>query len=168
MDDSNILYYLVLAGIYIISRVLKKKKPEEETVVHEETTPHAKPVTPKKRPASVEDILKELTQELTPPEDRKPVYEAPKPIREIKPVEIKREVLPDYQRENIEAIRPDEKIDIVPHKQIERKKPVYERTQKFSLEEEENEIVTGIRDLLEEENGPQKAIIMKEIFDRKY
>ncbi|MFY0628118.1 MAG: hypothetical protein JXR07_17605 [Reichenbachiella sp.] len=162
MDDSNILYYLALAGIYIISRVLKKKKPVEEPVEYEESTPEAVSSPKPKRPSSVEDILKELSKEFTPQETE------PIPENVIKPVQAKPTPLPDYQAENIEAIKPDEKIDIVPHKPIERKKPTYERSIKFEIEEEENEVTTEIRDFLAEQDGPKKAIILKEIFDRKY
>ena len=167
MEDSNILYYLVLGAIYIISRVLKKKKPQETPVDIEETdaTPSSKP-TPK-RPSSVEDFLKELTKEMVPE-----VSKQPEPVPERKP-----DIIPvreftqkpiDYQMENIEAIKPDEKIDIVPHKPIERKKPEYGRSEKFALEDQDNHTVSGIYEFLEQEDGPRKAIIMKEIFDRKY
>lgn len=163
MDDSNIYYYLVFGAIYVISRFLKKKKPEAEPVEFEESSDDPVQSKPKSRPSSIEDILKELTKEMAPT-----AYEKPIPEEVIKPVEVKQPEMPDYQEVNIEAVGPDEKIDIVPHKQIERKKPLYKRALTFEVKEEENEVASGIRDFLNQEDGPQKAIIMKEIFDRKY
>ena len=171
MEDSNILYYLVLGAIYIISRVLKKKKPQEQPAEPEEQMSTPVPKTTSKRPSSVEDLLKELTKEFVPEEPKRPVQpqeSKPSVFQERKPEPVRQVKQPDYQNENIEAVGPDEMIDIVPHKQIEREKPEYKRSEKFALDQEENDTISGIYDLLEEEDGPRKAVVMKEIFDRKY
>ncbi len=172
MDDSNILYYLALAAIYIISRVLKKKKPEDQSAAPEQTEAPSQPRRPEKRPASIEDLLKELTQEIKPDEPKGPDPEPqirPVVTQERKPApEPVRPKVIDYQKENIEAVGPGEEIDIVPHKLIHRDKPEYKRSEKFALADDDNETVAGIYKLLEDEDGPRKAIIMKEIFDRKY
>lgn len=175
MDDSNILYYLALAGIYIISRAFKKKKPQNQPAeddapkdLRPQQTAHSAPT---KRPTSVEDILKELTKEF----DEKPQPAPQKAAsQEIKPVydepayEPTPEVQVDYQKKNIEEIGPDEEIDIVPHKQLVREKPSYERADKFKIVEDQDDAIDEVYELLDEEDGPKKAMILKEIFERKY
>lgn len=164
MDDS-ILYYLVLGAIYVLSKIFGKKKnqdiPAEVDEFEEVNTPR-----PAKKPApTFEDILKELTGEQSPvftkEEKEEPLQPAPEPVLATE--------LVDYQKKNIEALEADDLIDIVPHKPIERKKPQFERDIHFIVEEEEGEDVgADIDEMLSDYDGIRKAIVLKEVLDRKY
>lgn len=164
MDDS-ILYYLVLGAIYVLSKLFGKKKkqniPAEVDEYEELETPR-----PAKKPApTFEDILKELTGEQTPAftkeEKQQPLQPAPEPVLATE--------LVDYQRKNVEALDEDDLIDIVPHKPLERKKPEFERDSHFTVEdEEENEMANGIEEMLSDYDGVRKAMVLKEVLDRKY
>lgn len=164
MDDS-ILYYLVLGAIYVLSKLFGKKKnqdiPAEVDEYEEVHTPK-----PQKKPApTFEDILKELTGEESPvftaKEKQEPIKPAPDPVLATE--------LVDYQRRNIEALDEDDLIDIVPHKPIERKKPEFQRDAHFVVEnDEEEDMADSIEEMLSDYDGIRKAIILKEVLDRKY
>jgi len=164
MDDS-IIYYLVLGAIYVLSKLFGKKKNQDNPADVEEYKEMQSPA-PRKKPApTFEDILKELTGEESPvfskQEKEEPLKPSPEPVLATE--------LIDYQERNIEAVDHDDLIDIVPHKPIERKKPAYERDIHFKVvEEEENEMAEGIEEMLSDYDGVRKALVLKEVFDRKY
>ncbi|SMD37310.1 hypothetical protein SAMN04488029_3343 [Reichenbachiella faecimaris] len=163
MDDS-MLYYLVLGAIYVLSKLFKKKKNQDvpaELEEYEEIETHR----PTKKPTpTFEDILKELTGEETPVftkrQKEEPLPPAPEPILATD--------LVDYQSKNVEALDKDDLIDIVPHKPMERKKIEFMRDSHFEVEEEENEMAEGIEEMLSDYDGVRKALVLKEVFDRKY
>lgn len=161
------MYYLVIGAIYLLSRLFGKKKnpdiPADVDEYQEVETPAPRP--PKKSAPTFEDILKELAgdniPEFTTQEKTKPLT----PVPESK-IEIEEPI--DYQETNIEAVEDDELIDIVPHKPVERKKPEFKRDEHFKMEEESSEVVDGIHDMLSDYDGIRRAIVVKEILDRKY
>jgi hypothetical protein len=169
MEDSNILYYVVLGAIYFLSKMFgKKKKPEvtEETEEYEMPTPASPQQT---TTPSFEDIFKELTgqsqSEYTPEEIKKPLEPA-KPIPAAAPV-LATELV-DYQRKNYEALAPDDLIDIVPHKVLQRDKPTFARDENYAIQEDDDSLREGIRELLSDQEGLRKAFVIKEVLDRKY
>lgn len=176
MDDSNILYYLVLGAIYIISRAFRKKKPINRPAQKDESINRPEPrfetkdseVMPKagKRPTSVEDILKELTKEFE-PERQQPEFIEPEVIKPVQPVH-EPDQQPNYQETQAELIDENDEIDTVSQKERQRDRPEYERAETFKITHEENDAVAEVYSLLESEHGARKAIILKEIFDRKY
>ena len=178
MEDSKLWWYIILGVIYVVSKFLKKKKPENQPrpVSQNEQSERSttqEPVEPKS-PSSIEEILKELSEQANPEKEIVATPEPPKPgpipHREAQPIETySREPRPlPSQMHNIEAIEPDEEIDIVPHKPLEREKPVYERSQKFKIRENSNELADEIHDMFEEEEGVKKAFILGEVLNRKY
>lgn len=175
MEDSKLWWYIILGAIYFLSKFLKKKKaanaPDIETEEIEDAEQQMEPSSKRKAPSSLEDILKELTEQSSQPKEIKP-EPIPDPIPERKPQPIEtysREPrpLPSSMR-NIEAVREDEEIDIVPHKQLQRDKPVYERSSKFAIQEEQNDVAEEIHEIFQQEDGPRKAIILSEILNRRY
>lgn len=164
MDDS-VIYYLILGAIYVLSKLFGKKKnqdiPAEVDEYEEVDIPR-----PAKKPApTFEDLLKELTGE------EKPVFTSEEKDQPLKPVPepILATELVDYQKKNIEDIESDDLIDIVPHKPLERKKPTFERDIHFAVEEEdENDMTDSIEEMLSDYDGVRKAMVLKEVLDRKY
>ena len=189
MEDSKLWFYIVLGAIYFLSKFLKKKKPVQPSPEQEfdgefvEESVDEKPA--KKAPSTIEEILRELSEQAEPEKkeitvEPEPQATDPIPKREPVPVETySREARPieTYSREarplpsqsrNIEAIGEDEEIDIVPHKPIERDKPEYKRSQKFAIKEQSNELAEEVHDVFYEPDGPRKAFILGEIFNRRY
>ncbi|WP_420583403.1 hypothetical protein [Reichenbachiella sp.] len=164
MDDS-ILYYLVLGAIYVLSKLFGKKKNQDIPAEVDQYEELDTPKPPKKPAPTFEDILKELTGEQTPAftkeEKAEPLKPAPEPVLATE--------LVDYQKKNIEALDEDDFIDIVPHKPLERKKPEFQRDIHFAVEEEEEEGMAGdIEEMLSDYDGVRKAMVLKEVLDRKY
>lgn len=162
MDDNNIIYYIVLGAIYFLSKIFGKKKQPKPPVDTDEWVAEESQNTAPSVSTSFDDIFKELTgqsqTEYTPEEVIKPLEPAPVLASDII----------DYRKTNIEAIQPDELIDIPNHKPMQRTSPVYEREGQFKIEEETNETRDAVVSLLADHDGLRQAVILKEIFDRKY
>jgi len=177
MEDSNLWYYIVLGAIYLLSKVFGKKKkaepverePEVEAAEFPVTQDYAPDPKPKKAPVTFEDIFKELTGEI-----KKPFEEAfPKlEIEQQEVEEIEQPVLAtgliDYQKANIESVRPDEEIGIPGYTPVQREKPKFERSENYRISKKKNEIRDGVVDLLADHTGLQQAFVLKEVLDRKY
>ncbi|UXP31288.1 hypothetical protein N6H18_13105 [Reichenbachiella agarivorans] len=188
MDDSNILYYIVLGAIYLLSRFLKKKKPED---VAQESTEDTQQPTPSSRPKdqpSFEDLFKQITGESYVPvkersaqernvierqvEARQAVVEAERHVKEqtvlsevVKPVSKPR----TFQDR---AVAQPQKHFAKPktfEERTDRDKPiVFARSEKFAIQQEDDEFREDLLDMLAEEDGAKKAFVLGEIFDRKY
>ena len=172
MEDSKIWWYLILGAIYMISKFLKKKKPENqpdqnqeevEEYQQEEDTPT------QNKPSSIEEILRELSQGAESRKEPEPKAD-PIPERIPEPIETySREARPlPSQMENIEAIKPFEEIDIVPHTELVRDKPEYGRSESFKIKEEVNEIADDIHNTFQDAEGAKKAFLYGEVFNRRY
>ena len=158
MKDNTFIYYLILGAIYLISRALKKKNPKTVPKPRQTSMPQQQmQEKPVKRPTSFEDILKELTQELNPEEQRKPkvieVEEEPKQF------EVKQEA-------EKEELTREQKYVKKRHEQMELER-------KLALAKEEAEMKDkhephAVLELLTEEGGAANAIILSEILNRKY
>ena len=168
MDDLQVVIYIVFLAIYFLSRFLKgskqKQTPRREAreVNREEDT-----AQDEERPMTFEDILRELTQ---PKERPKPKPQSrPKPIPARKEYEFRgsepdddeiQEVFEESKRRarGIQTI--DEMVDIgegsIKFREYEEKL------------EEDNEYASEIRDMLKNPDDVRKAVILKEILDRKF
>ncbi|MCV9386491.1 hypothetical protein [Reichenbachiella ulvae] len=174
MDDSNIYYYIVLGVIYLISRALKKKKPEQtptesssdEWKTEDSSQPSTQP--------SFEDLFKQITgqdyenqkeKEMPKPKpvtDRR-ILEEP-PTFEIPEIEIPKSVV---EREPV--VQKEKEPELSQEREpIVRKKHVYERSENFAIEEEQPDVGDEVLAMLHDEDEVRKAIVFKEIFDRKY
>jgi hypothetical protein len=169
-DNGNIIYYIILGAIYLLSKVFgkKKKKPASKPVQQRNVeAPTAEKDEP--APLSFEEILRELSGAKQP----KPVSETfplpdlddslPAPAIEAVPQ-------PTYAVDEIDQIAVDYEVpDAIgtraENKVIKRKKLKFERTEHFKIKEKES---VDYLSLLEEEEGAAKAFVMSEIFARKY
>jgi len=164
MDENNIIYYLVLGAIYLISRFLKKKKPvptnaprplfEDGKDSNDYQEPMSQPsATPK--PASFEDLLKEISNEFNERKESKPVItEVEAPIEAIAPVREIREKTREekYVERRHKEMAADDRI-----KEIKR-----------LADEEEAHDPHAVMELLQEDGGAANAIILSEIMNKKY
>lgn len=159
------MYYVVLGAIYLLSKLFGKKKKQDTPAGMEEYEVLDTPVPPKKVAPTFEDILKDLTGENT------PVFTAEEKSKPLEPAEQKPVFatdLVDYQKQNIERVERDELIDIVPHKPLERKRPEFQRDEHFVVQEENSEMANGIAEMLDDYDGLRRAMVLKEVLDRKY
>lgn len=167
MEDSKIIWYIVLGAIYVLSKVFKKKKKTEEEQPYNETEEAQSELEPKKKaPTSFDEILKELSKEIIPEEPK--IIPTEIEEEEIKPLVSETNPLPTYAPKSAYELKV-ENANKLPSKTFAiRDRPIYERNEKFALVEEENEMAQDIHDLLKDVDGPKKAIILSEILNRKY
>ncbi len=157
MDIENI-FYVILAVIYILSRVLKaRKKPVLPDSVEEPETTSRKPKV------SFEDLLKDFGN----PDQSQQTEKIPEPI-EATEIINKDEIRPDDESRNIfqksidEATKYSEKDEQTEVLQFKGLKP-YEKDS-----DEENEFVKEIHEMLSSGEEGKKAIVLSEILNRKY
>ena len=167
MEDSKIIWYIVLGAIYVLSKVFKKKKqPVEQQPYDENEEYQTKVEPPKKTPSSFDEILKELSKEINPEESKTITAEIE--VEEIKPLVSETNPLPNYAPKSDYELKV-EKANQLPTKTFaNRDRPLYQRNEKFAIVEEENEMAQDIHDLLSDADGPKKAVILSEILNRKY
>lgn len=176
MEDSKIWWYLILGAIYLISKFLKKKKPENQPQQADGSDDdyQQEGSTTQKAPSSIEEILKELSQQGETRKEAEPTPPPPRadpiPERIPRPIETySREARPlPSEMENIEVIKPLEEIDIVPHTELVRDKPEYGRSESFKITEEVNETADDIYETFRDADGARKAFLYGEVFNRRY
>ncbi len=180
MDDNggNIAYYIVLGIIYLLSRVFgkKKKKPvSTETVARPQPrqqgpqpTTVEPPTAAKEEPQlSFEDILRELTGANQP----KPVtVPDPEPVAPPETFTAPGSYQVDEMDKIAGELEVPEPIAAKPMIEVERDREKYRklklvRDDDYRIEEEEG---LDFLDVLNQEDGPAKAVVMAEIFNRKY
>ena len=198
MDDFQIVVYIILVVIYIISRALKAKKkavppqsgkpniPQEYEEVEPREIPKPFNQPTSQQPVTFEDLLKEFTgykeeeEETARPES--PV------VKEIRETVVENPYLkynqPEYKDPSYEEYETLEKIDYKepvsyddlfkgPEKIIESDtEPVDENKGRFgsyaSVREYDVHTATRFRKLLHNPTTVKDAVILKEILDRKY
>jgi hypothetical protein len=166
--DESIIFYIIAAVIYVISRLLKKK-PEQ---------PQQGPQPrqgPEKRPMSFEDILRELSGEEAVAEEE-PYKQAPEKSRSQEVVEE----IEEYPSEDYEEY--DDEAKSVYHKSVSQAKDLktidqlvdYNQPREKILKEDEGTTVkkssgaAQIARMLKNKNEAKKAIILSEIIQNKY
>lgn len=181
-DNGNIIYYIILGVIYLLSRVFgkKKKKPGVEPPQERKIAP---PTAESEEPAplSFEDILRGLSGAKQPKPEPDP-DPAPAPEPELmqvpaftpapppKPVlEAAREQA--YSVDEIDQIAVDYEVpkaigsEFKHARTIKRKKLTFKRNEHFVIEEKQS---IDFLETLAQHNGAAKAFVMSEIFERKY
>ena len=170
-DNGNIIYYIILGAIYLLSRVFGKKKKKPGAV-----PPQKRKISPptaeseEAPPLSFEDILRELSGAKQPKPEPDPV---PLPAAEFNPPKSVREAAFEkaYSSDEIDEIAVDYEVPeaigsgtnyTAP---IERKKLTFKRDEHFVIKEK---IAVDYLEILSEEDGPARAFVMSEIFARKY
>ena len=168
MEDLKIWVYVIIGAIYLISRAMKKKEPENQKPRSPlETEDEVGPA--RKAPASFEDLLREFSQEQqeTP---RRTVQEAdvvddPKPaVEETIRLEGEKRHFADEESRAIyeRSIQEAEGAHIS-----------YERDEHFKMkglekEESHNEFASDLKKMLQSPTDAKKAVVLSEILNRRY
>lgn len=163
--DDKFIYYLVLGAIYLVSRMLKKKKPPKPILNHPTTdtrtdeyqtsVPSAEKTTPPK-PTSFEDLLKEISQEFTDRKEPQPhvaqVEEPVEIIEEKPPVREQTREEKYVKRRHAEMAAEEKRKELI----------------RLAEEEENEQESHALLELLNEDGGAVNAVILSEILPRKY
>jgi len=156
MDDIQTIIYIVVAVLYILSRVLKKKKPppveeheEMESMESVETAPPSKP------PITFQDLLKDIEVQSKPKKQKK-VEPTPPPVPQVKDEVVKA----TFER-SIEAAKKVKKFDI----QGDLKNFAFEA---YEIEEKGEGKAAELVEMLRNPQDIKNAIILKEILKTKF
>ncbi len=171
MEHLDLYIYLILGGLYILSRILKgsnktlppklPSKPSSNTPDDAQTSQNPRP----DRPFSFEDLFKEFEDRLGEQQPKKqpvPVQEEIKPVKQ-KQDELTRQIetpstYPTYEGSSLEDIFP-----MYPSGSLMTEK--FERDTHYARREE---IISDYIKMLREPHGIRKAIVLSEIINRKY
>ncbi len=189
-DNGNIIYYLVLGAIYLLSRVFgKKKKPAAKPaqrpvrrVVEEDRASESAPIeapTAKKEeaPLSFEEILRELSgvPQPKPVADPRPIEEPTNDYPEFDPApSLENRPQPSYALDEMDSIAGEmkypksfgsERLAEPNTMDIKRKVLSFKRDDKYKIQEKES---VDYLNIINEQNGAAKAFVWSEIFNRKY
>lgn len=163
MDFENIVY-VVLAVIYFVSRVMKKRKQVPSEQSQEEPEP-----SQGRKPVSFEDLLKEFGVDKEQGEEKE-VKETPlEKFEEIK--EDVDEYGSRYSDEEAQSAYEQSVKEAGLLSEPEKKEDnrlVFEEFKPYQEEDDTNEVASEILELLEDEDGGKKAIILSEILNRRY
>ncbi|HEX9650836.1 MAG TPA: hypothetical protein VGA21_09765 [Cyclobacteriaceae bacterium] len=167
MDDSlQIIIYIVFIAIYFLSRFLKGNKQKASRPRPRQESEEEGQVETNEQPMTFQDILRELTQPREAP--------APQPKKRA-PVE------PGPRDYEFKGDYPDEaEIQEVYEESLSRAKNVKTLDEMINIGEEsikfkeyqeadqQNALATEIREMLKDPYDAKRAIILKEILDRKF
>ncbi|MEQ9403744.1 MAG: hypothetical protein RIM99_09180 [Cyclobacteriaceae bacterium] len=164
MEDYKIIWYILAAVVYFLTRSKKKKAPAPR--------PGTENNPPKQAPAkSFEDLLKEITGEALPEEPEliveEPIKKEPKePVEEMR-LEGERRAFADEESRRVyeESIKRAEGFDIEYKPDEHYREPRIFKEEKN--EEAEYTFADEIRDGLNTTEA-KKAVIYSEILARKY
>ena len=171
-DNGNIIYYIILGAIYLLSRVLGKKKKKPGAVPAQKRK-IAPPTAESEEapPLSFEEILRELSGTKQPkPEpdpDPMPATAFTPPPKSVKEAAFEKA----YSKDEIDEIAVDYEVpaaigsETLQEPAIKRKKLTFKRTEHFTIKEK---IAVDYLEILSEEDGAARAFVMSEIFARKY
>ncbi len=181
MDDFQTILYIVVGLLYFLSRGLKKKKPPVKPNrpsgdVAEEQGQGSAP-----RPLTFEELLREFTEGK---QDKEEDEHTPPPAKEIEPSRRSTSPLTSRREEDDDEIRQparrrfaDEDSRRIYQESIKSaenlksdhsSQPEYGFKRYEDHSDEETTVGAEIADILKEEDGARKAIILSEILNRKY
>ncbi len=160
MDFEN-YFYVILAIIYFLSRVLKGKKqaPEDESYDQPETTG--------KKPVTFEDLLKEFTEDKSVEPEPEVVQESVREVEDSRPKSY-RSPYSDEESKSIFEKSIKEAEMLSKGEEPAEKKLVFKEFKPYQEEEETTGFATEIREMLQSGDGGKKAIILAEILNRRY
>jgi len=164
--DFKIILYIIFFVIYILAKTLKKSKPKQSPkgprTKTDEETHEAEPTI------TFEDIFKGLTN------DKK--KEKPEPVEVINEVEEFESNYPsddEIQEVYKESLRQAEKsktLEQIVYDNAKKKRAAIEEHEEFTSKDVEERITLAseLGELLKNPEDARKAIVLKEILDRKY
>lgn len=165
--DIELILYIIFIAIAILTRVLKgKKESNTPTTSHQPESMEA-PKKKTEKTLTFEELLREFTGE------EAPVQQEPEPEPRYSRQEEAYSYEEEYADEEIRetysrSVNEAKKLKTL-DEQVSLDKPL-ERMEHFKQyeTEEENTVGSEIIEMLQDEEGARKAIILSEIINRKY
>jgi len=169
MDDFQFILYIVFFLIYVVQRILKgnkkKQKPAGTRRPQPRNTQGPVEETESEKSMTFQDILKEIGKGFEPdPVPRKEAQQE-RPARQERPVfthEMDEEITKTFQ-ESVEEARNYKSTTPKPKTENS-----FKRDDDYRIEEENSDHLTEILKDFATVETAQKAVIYKEILDRKY
>ncbi len=167
MEDFQIILYIIFGVIYFLSRFLKKKpqdqakrrpRPQQDQDQEQPTT---------EQPMTFEDLLREFTGEQT----QESEVETERPLIKPKPPKQDYDFEGDYPTDDeIQKVYEESIRDAQKDRDVKPTEEPRMRFKEFYIDEDadENELASEFADMLKNPESAQKAIILKELLDRKY
>jgi hypothetical protein len=174
MDDIQVLLYIVIGLFYFISKFIKKKPVPQKPV--QKPASSANDTNAPRRPLTFDELLKEFTQ----------------PRQEENEIEVEEEedVFIDTRDEGSKNAEPTYKpqysfSDAVTKRNFEESQRLAAASKRIeeagieqdttfksfkipSRKEQKNEVADGVMEMLRDVDGAKRAVILAEIFNRKY
>jgi hypothetical protein len=174
MDDIQVLLYIVIGLFYFISKFIKKKPVPQKSV--QKPASGGSDTNAPQRPLTFEELLKEFTQ----PQQQERRVEVEEDEEEF--IDVRDEgrknaepaYKPDYTFSDAETQRNFEQSQrlAAASKRIEEQGIEQDMTFKPykmpSRSEQKNDVAAGVMEMLRDSDGAKKAVILAEIFNRKY
>ncbi|MEP2772706.1 MAG: hypothetical protein ABJH05_11185 [Fulvivirga sp.] len=154
MDDIQLILYIIFVAIAILTRVFKSKKKDQPQPQQQSESEEYENNAPK--PKSFEDLLKEFTGESTAVETEVSSYEEEYETDD----EIETYESANYDKKELKTI--DELVDLEDDRHTGNFKHF------AGYEEQDEEVNSEYVEMLQNEEGARKAIILSEIINRKY
>ncbi len=175
MDNLDIYLYIIILIIYAVTRIFKTANKNAPVRPAQRKQPVQTPAqgeveTPRKRPFSFEDILREFEKGFQ-EETGEPAVESHMPSESFRPpppVPASRPTTEESASDTVYHTYEGQSYEDIPsyeEKGHPAEKPVYERSAKYKIDKAGvHEIVKKIR----QPGGIRDAIIFNEIINRKY
>ncbi|MEM7550459.1 MAG: hypothetical protein AAF363_12325 [Bacteroidota bacterium] len=164
MDDIGNIVYIVFLVIYLLSRAFKKKKPKQPPTAnpdaYEQT--ESQPTQRPKKQLTFEEMLREFT-EGAPPEEPEVLDE---PVPEPTPRQYDDQSISEKYQSSIDQAKKFKTID--EQVELERKPLVFDEFDAYDIKEDGPSIADEVRESLQNLDDARKAIILKEVLDRKF
>ena len=167
MDDSlQIIIYIAFLAIYFLSRFLKGSKQKASRPVPRRELDEEEQGEVSEQPMTFQDLLRELTQ---PREAPKPQPKKKVPAESVaRDYEFKKDYPEDEEIQEVyeESLRRAKQV-----KTLDEMVNIGESSIKFKEYQEadqQNTLATEIREMLKDPYDAKKAIILKEILDRRF
>ncbi len=167
MEDLQLWVYIIFGILYFLSRTLRKKNPEQPRQSPLETEDSE----PRRQPVTFEELLQEVTGQRSPAQVESEVEEVlpeePKhnPTQKEQVTEDRRHFSDAESREIYErSVKAAEEMSETTFEREDH----FKLKSKLSEEEPTSDHISDIRQLLATPDSAKKAIILSEIFNRKY
>lgn len=161
MDDFQLIIYIVFLLLYFLTRGLSSRKKKKQSRPGQGKS--------QKPPKSFEDLIKEITGEQE-PDIRKEIQEETVEKESKREYEFEEEYPSDDEIEDVyqESVKQAQDIKTIDEIiDLEEEAPKL-KFKEYDKEKEVNPFATEIVQLLKNPEGAKKAIVLKEILDRKF
>lgn len=178
MDNPKIWFYIILGGIYLLSRILKKSDQPPTPDTHKKPSENAE--SPTSKPMTFEELMREISASKNVPQSQKPITSVPQTTYvdyddqiedEVKDLEdvnyqyrSKGDVYDTYEEAKKKAFNQSSLEDTL---KLENTNMEYGKFKEFDQKYQPTLLDKYIEDLKDPE-GFKKAIVLNEILNRKF